>query len=762
MLVGVAYILMRIRACIKRLSQLFYKYAVACTRRGGLMASYFVLLLFMLHMPGGAVSSQSIPLELQERQYQRDSLDIEKHNRLSMPIRDSLKVLRDTLWIGNGDSLQSDSRSDSLNRFVDSTLLDTIATQKKAKPVEKDSILIYDPAVFARVHSVDTVLRTHRWFLDQKAWAYRESPIDSSFSNYHFYSTGHPSECTVNGKGILYSPYISDDYFARPELPVEFPQSFVPVAQYMFNDVPIVNSQGMYSRFDALSSASTNRGVLYGDLHVTQNVHPALNLGFVLRHAEDKSEYLNLGNKLNSGQLFGSYAYRRFFLNVVASMNKLRSQNHGGIKSPWWLTDTVADPPAIPVRYTSAEAVYQSTDILIDVAFDLVQRLREIPDSTNILRIYRESALSLITLHRYTTGTRSFHDLKPPEAHPPYYVSNDYTYDTVANTSYDARLGLSYQASAHAKIPLPSFKAWIGYRLSSYTMPHYNMYINPDMNTYAHSSYVGGAVDYQLPFGFLSACGSFYFIGDRLLDTRLDAGLDIYIPRWEDKLKAHLGYEFSALKPKFFSERYFSNTQIWDARGELDHQVYTGLSLVLKAPWWGGEYGVHNRVYGNYTYFNESMRPNQLKALNVLGIYAQQDFLKWGLSFRGRLLLQQSSEPTVLALPLLTSYASLGYQYEVLKRVLTLKLGIEVYYRTLYYADAFNVPVGVFHRQRIYQIGNYPMTNLVLSAKWKTVNLYAMMMHLNQDLLDRNYFAGVLYPNVERGFRFGFQWAFYN
>ncbi len=54
------------------------------------------------------------------------------------------------------------------------------------------------------------------------------------------------------------------------------------------------------------------------------------------------------------------------------------------------------------------------------------------------------------------------------------------------------------------------------------------------------------------------------------------------------------------------------------------------------------------------------------------------------------------------------------------------------------------------------------MANLMLSGKWKTVALYVMVTHVDEDLFGRNFFDGVLYPALERDVRFGLKWNFYS
>ncbi|PIE84405.1 MAG: hypothetical protein CSA07_02565 [Bacteroidia bacterium] len=643
----------------------------------------------------------------------------------------------------------------------DTARMDTVARREAARPVEKDSTVVYDPGIFGHVHRLEALNRTHRWELDTEGWRYRHRTLDSSFTNVHLFSTPEPHFATKNSVGLVYGPYQSDDFFARPTAEKDLPPG-IGNTPLLLAPPEMYSTLGPYARFSAISGGHSARGVLLGDLLMTNNILPSLNMGITFRHAEDKTEYANHRVSLNAARAFLSFSKGRLFANLTGDLGRYDLNTNGGIQSKAWHLDSVRDEAVVPVRITNGEARIRQHRIALDASFDLLGLLHEIPDSTNVERLYREPTISLITLQRLEGQTRSYLDYKLGPDTGPHHISNEYTNDSIARLAYDGRLGLAYHHSPHATLRFPSLRAWTGYRISRYTMGKPFQYLNPQLEQREQSLYLGAALDYDFPIGHLEADGQFHLWGAHRLDIRLQATLDLYIPRWKDRLALALSFEMAAEKPGHFAQRYYSNNRIWDVRGQLRRELYTGLGAELKAPWWGGKYGARGRIYQYYFYFDETGKPQQISNITILSAWAEESILLYGVGLRARAQLQHASNDGALGLPLLNLYGELGYQYEVVRNALTLRLSLEMYYRSKHLADQYDSPLGVFHRQRTFELGGYPMANLVLSGKWKTVELYVMAMHVDEGLFGRDFFDGVLYPALERDIRFGLKWNFYS
>lgn len=165
---------------------------------------------------------------------------------------------------------------------------------------------------------------------------------------------------------------------------------------------------------------------------------------------------------------------------------------------------------------------------------------------------------------------------------------------------------------------------------------------------------------------------------------------------------------------------------------------------------------------GSITTLRRSL-PQHGGNVSVSGLYARKDFRIGGLHLNHRVLLQFSTVQEVVPVPLASAYLSYFYEFNVVKNVLRLQIGLDGRYNTEYYAFGYNPATAQFYNQREKKLGNYPMIDVFVAAKWKRMRILAKMQHLNDNLFgDRNYFTVLHYPQNKRVFKMGFSWSFYD
>lgn len=658
--------------------------------------------------------------------------------------------LNDTLTSRSTDTVAFDARQ-KRSQAADSTLA----------PPQIDSTFFADPAIFARTPTQDTIRRINHWVFNPSTWWYEQTPVDSSFREVSFHDPALPRYSYTSTLGLSYAPTHRDEFFTRPTMHHTSLLSDMAIMPYLATPHIAYHTQGPHSHFKASMDTKTNRGELSGSWLYTQNISPEINIGFQLLHGDEKSSIKFFNSRLNGGQVFTSYAKQKLFASFSGSYKKLTLNDNGGIEDPFWLLDTVVKSEQFPTNLTKAKAVYTAINATLDLTYDLYQRHFAHLDSTGIKYVYREPALSLISLHSLSRNTRKYTDDALPEAEMPYLISNSATSDSTATLRYQGRMGIQYKHSPHSSIPLPSLRAWIGYALEQCTSPKRQAYIIRPTPTSMHSLHIGGTVHYDIRHVELLAAVSSHFLGEQIGNTTLNTRLNYYPTKRKERIALNTEFQFQVAKPNHYISSFFSNTATWDNTHTFKPTITLDLNVTLQAPAWGGEYGVRARQYKNYTYFDLNALPAQQDNLTVLATYVQQEFNRWGLTSLARILFQQTSHREILLLPVLSAYATIGYQYELIKNVFTLHLAVEAYYRTAFLADKYNSPLGIFHNQNEIMVGNYPLMNVALNIKWKQVNLFIKVNHASQDLFGRNYFASALYPEKDRTVRLGLQWFFY-
>jgi hypothetical protein len=167
-------------------------------------------------------------------------------------------------------------------------------------------------------------------------------------------------------------------------------------------------------------------------------------------------------------------------------------------------------------------------------------------------------------------------------------------------------------------------------------------------------------------------------------------------------------------------------------------------------------------------YFGADRLPHQADGMiSVTGLYLREDLCipikSSSLNFNHRVMVQWSSDQSVVPVPLVAAYLTYFFEFNVVKNVLRLQIGAEGRYNTLYYAQGYNPGTGQFYNQREKELGDYIWMDLFVNAKWKRMRILLKIQHLNDDLFGtRNYFSVPHYPMNKRILKLGISWNFYD
>ena len=223
--------------------------------------------------------------------------------------------------------------------------------------------------------------------------------------------------------------------------------------------------------------------------------------------------------------------------------------------------------------------------------------------------------------------------------------------------------------------------------------------------------------------------------------------------------------------PDYWSEHYLSNHYSWS--NSFDKENETRFEAALTMPSAGFEAGfsqslVNNKIYYGYdataTSVMKMANPAQSgENISVTGVYARKDFTLGGFHLNHRVLLQWSTSQEVIPVPLGSAYLSYYFEFNIVREVLRMQIGLDGRYNTKYYAPGWNPATATFYNQREKEIGEYPMVDLFINAKWKRMRILLKVAHLNDDLIgNRNYFSLPHYALNRRIFKIGISWNFYD
>jgi hypothetical protein len=252
----------------------------------------------------------------------------------------------------------------------------------------------------------------------------------------------------------------------------------------------------------------------------------------------------------------------------------------------------------------------------------------------------------------------------------------------------------------------------------------------------------------------LQGKGQFFVAGYNQKDFLLQASGKVLI---KDKIRFWAQISSQQHAADYFQSRAFTNQVVWIQK--LTPTLRNGLEgsaewipLKLKA-------GFTVSNFKNYYLYYNNSSPKGVD-FNYLEIYAS-NLIKLGKFYwHNRLSTQQVSE--TYHLPKLTVSGGVYFENRFFKKNMLARIGVDYYWFSSYYADAYNPFLRQFVWQNNTQIGNYPYIDVYASAQIQTMNLFIRLEHVNQGISGNRYYSTPLYPNPPRFFRFGVNWRLFN
>ncbi len=267
--------------------------------------------------------------------------------------------------------------------------------------------------------------------------------------------------------------------------------------------------------------------------------------------------------------------------------------------------------------------------------------------------------------------------------------------------------------------------------------------------------YFDWAGDFRIhPFGYRSG------------DVEINASASASVPVKGRPLSVSANFRFSSLEPSYWEQNFSSNHYRWSNSFAKENE--TRFDVTLRVPHLGFEASGYQSVLGNKVYYDEYLFPAQAAdVVSVTGLYLREDvrirIKSSSLNLNHRVMLQWSTDQKVVPVPLASAFLSYYYEFNVVKNVLRLQIGVDGRYNTKYYARGYNPGTAQFYNQREKQLGDYIWMDVFVNAKWKRMRILLKMQHLNDDMFGtRNYFSVLHYPMNQRIFKIGISWNFYD
>ena len=219
-------------------------------------------------------------------------------------------------------------------------------------------------------------------------------------------------------------------------------------------------------------------------------------------------------------------------------------------------------------------------------------------------------------------------------------------------------------------------------------------------------------------------------------------------------------YEPSVLQKSFLGnhaewDNSFSPTFAFELYGNLN---YSNKFLRVKP-------GVSFTTIDNYVYFDENKLPVQNGRpanISALRLDLSMDLPKHlHFTSSSRLSNVSGDGATAIRIPDLFATGGLYYDNFWFNKYMQVRIGVDLYYRTAHFANAYDPISQQFHLQDDFELESYLMADVYLTAKVNNTMIFFKYNHVNQSNGD-GYFITPYYPGLQRLLDIGFQWRFFD
>ena len=624
-------------------------------------------------------------------------------------------------------------------------------------------------------------LRNFQWHIDRNTNNVEVVPVDTTLSLWRLDYPHYHKRLGNNSTGGLGQASQEVNYFERTtSRDFTFSQPYDAYA-YDLENAPFYNMKHPYIWMTYLESGQKRYREEHFEIITSQNINPSTSVSLNYKARGSKGKYDRSRIKNQNFAATVAHTGRRYSVHAAYMHNIIDQQENGGVVGDWAIADTVFEMPSgVPMRLAGAEAnnLYRNNSFFVKQSIGIpLQRMTERDFSMAEL-----SAVYIGHLFEYNSWSKCYTDKFSKYTDERYDRNEDGSFKSHTDTYYKDwflnptesrdsicerlitnRLFVQVQPWNRDGV-VGTIDGGIGLDLHTYSQFALKDYLSGKLERVKKSSWFAYAgingkvrkyVDYGASFKLYP---SGYRGGD--FDLRGHASFTAFISGKPFKLSGE--FSQSAISPGYWMNNWLSNHYIWS--NDFNKENETRFNVAFTVPDYGIELGFWQSVVTNKIYYGADCLPAQHDgAVSLTSIYAQKDFNIKGLHLDHRVLVQLTSDRTVVPVPLVSAFLSYYYEFWVKRDVLRAQIGLDGRFNTSYYAPGYNPALSVFYNQNEVEIGNYPYIDAFVSAKWKRMRILLKYQHLNYNLFGNGEsFQIARYPLNPGMFKIGISWTFYD
>ena len=697
------------------------------------------------------------------------------------------------------------ARKDSIKAYKDSVI--------GATPRILETFAIPDSMHYKRI----IMWEQDRYFGDAKLQDI-DTTYNSHFTEYPFMN----KDVNATWLGVSGSPVQYYNYFKRNEEEnAVFYSAYTPYT-YSTETLPQYNTKTPHTELSYWGTLFSTKEKEESNIKIltTQNITPALNLTLEYHRFGGRGMLRREDTDNRTAVISTNYLGKKYLMHAGFIYNRINKSDNGGLTDSYQIRDTLVDAREIDVYLKEAGTNIKRNTVFLDqkyrIPFDFINKLKEKKEQKKLAMV-RDSimatgdSLAIAAFHEqfkadsiaratadslalaadtlgtgvhedittafighsseYSVFRKSYHDVINDHLgrdfyHNRFYLNPVMSSDSLRVMRFDNRMFLSLQPWSSDAI-VSKIDVGLGDKLASYYSFKPADYLEGSSNVFQNSVYLyagaNGQYDKYLQW---DAFGKYNFAGFGMNDFEIDGNLTFSAyPFRRAKnspltLKAH--FETSLKEPDYYQQHIFTNHYKWD--NDFSKISTTKVEGSLSIPRWKLDASVGYALLSNNIYYDTLgiVRQNT-KPMSVLTASLRKDFSVWKFHFDNQALLQFSSEPDVMPLPLLALNLRYYFQLDVVKNIMQMQIGLNGTFTTKWYAPAYNPVLGVFHNQNAEKYGNSPVVDAFVNVQWKRACIFVKVMNVNMGwpFEKADYFTAAGYIGTQRVLKFGINWPFY-
>jgi hypothetical protein len=490
----------------------------------------------------------------------------------------------------------------------------------------------------------------------------------------------------------------------------------------------------------------------------SRNIYRSFNLGADFRALNSPGAYLRQKANHLDFTLTAQFLSKNKRYGMVANFrtSQLRNNENGGIANDTMFEQNLeANRQIIPVNLEKAKTRVRENGLYTKHYFNLSRHPRSADDSAYFST--RHFELGRITYSfDYNRQVQNYVDEDPTSGYyPDIFIDSTKSFDSLVITRIINQVTWSNPSfRTDKKFRVLQLEAFFRQLYAEVSLHGRNRYI---------LQYIPAAEISFHPYStlYLKAYGD-YVLGDyNQNDFSFRVSVSQVLGRPDKNAGTISARGFYAYqKPGFFFENYSGNHNKWDTSWVKQSLISASFNYTF------GRFidaGVNISRINHFVYLDTAASPRQLNSeFGYIIAYLNGEVDVWKFKFKGQLAYQSIQGTNVLRLPGFMGNLSIYFTQPVFHNAAVLQPGLNFFYNTRYYGNAYMPSTRSFYLQDKEQIGNYLYMDVFLNVKIQRARIFLSYTNFGSFFLGRTYYMVPDYPMQDAAFKFGVAWRFHD